>query len=57
LLQQQSTESLAAIAQQLRQANATITIVRPEIERVWEAIDQADNWQPFNELLVAIAQP
>ncbi|TAD78910.1 MAG: YdiU family protein [Oscillatoriales cyanobacterium] len=57
LLQQQSTEGLAAIAQQLCQANATITIVRPEIERVWEAIDREDDWQPFNALLAAIAQP
>jgi len=40
----------------LQQANPQIAIVRPEIERVWEAIDQADNWQPFNDLLAAIAR-
>lgn len=56
LLQQQSTDDLAAIAQQLQRANPQITIVRPEIERVWEAIDQADDWQPFNDLLTAIAR-
>ncbi|NJM58282.1 MAG: YdiU family protein [Synechococcales cyanobacterium RU_4_20] len=25
--------------------------VRPEIERVWSAIDQQDNWEPFNQLV------
>ena len=55
ILQQQSDQDLAAVADQLQRANPLITIVRPEIERVWEAIDQADDWQPFAELLRAIS--
>jgi serine/tyrosine/threonine adenylyltransferase len=45
---------LPAIQQQLRRANPTVVIVRPEIERVWDAIAQNDDWQPFNALLMQI---
>ncbi|MBD3880269.1 YdiU family protein [Phormidium tenue FACHB-886] len=44
-------EELPAIAQRLRQHNPTKALIRPEIEAVWEAITNEDNWQPFNELV------
>jgi serine/tyrosine/threonine adenylyltransferase len=39
------------MAEQLRRYNPTCVPIRPRIEAVWEPIAQADNWQPFNELL------
>jgi serine/tyrosine/threonine adenylyltransferase len=45
---------LPLIHQQLRRANPAVVIVRPEIERVWDAIAQNDDWQPFNDLLTQI---
>ncbi len=42
------------VAQRLRQHNPLTVIVRPEIEAIWQAIDQEDNWTPFNELLESI---
>jgi serine/tyrosine/threonine adenylyltransferase len=44
-------EEMGAIALRLTQHNPTVVLVRPEIERVWEAIAQDDNWHPFYELL------
>jgi uncharacterized protein YdiU (UPF0061 family) len=42
------------IALRLSQHNPTTVIIRPEIEAIWEPIVQADNWQPFYELLARI---
>ena len=39
------------ISQQLKQANPATALLRPAIEAVWEAIDQEDNWQPFQDLV------
>jgi serine/tyrosine/threonine adenylyltransferase len=49
-------EEVGAIALRLAQHNPTVVLVRPEIERVWEAIAQEDNWQPFYALLSQIRQ-
>jgi serine/tyrosine/threonine adenylyltransferase len=48
------SDEMEAIAQRLAQHNPTTVLVRPEIEAVWEAIAQEDNWQPFEDLLVRI---
>ncbi|MEW5857359.1 MAG: protein adenylyltransferase SelO family protein, partial [Cyanobacteriota bacterium] len=39
------------IAARLRRHNPKTALVRPEIEAVWEKIDQEDNWTPFYELI------
>ena len=41
----------AIVGQQLKQANPATALLRPAIEAVWEAIDQEDNWQPFQDLV------
>lgn len=45
---------MTAIAARLQQHNPLKVLVRPEIETVWEAIAQEDNWQPFDNLLQQI---
>lgn len=47
-------EECGAIAQRLAQHNPSTVIVRPEIEAIWEPITEADNWQPFYDLLKRI---
>jgi serine/tyrosine/threonine adenylyltransferase len=42
------------IRSRLQQANPAKVIVRPEIEAVWDAIAQADDWAPFKALLAQI---
>lgn len=42
------TNAPSAIANRLQRWNLPETLVRPVIERLWEAIDQADDWQPFH---------
>ncbi|MCU0526326.1 MAG: YdiU family protein [Elainella sp. Prado103] len=54
VLQSMPESELPMIARRLSQHNPLIVIVRPEIEAVWEAIDQEDNWIPFNNLLQQI---
>lgn len=54
VLQSLPEGELDAIAQRLRQHNPLTVIIRPEIEAVWQAIDQEDNWAPFDELLQKI---
>jgi serine/tyrosine/threonine adenylyltransferase len=51
LLLQYPESELPEIAERLRQHNPLTVPVRPEIERVWEAIATEDNWQPFYDLL------
>jgi serine/tyrosine/threonine adenylyltransferase len=53
-LQHLSLAELDSVAEKLRQANPTLSLVRSEIERVWESISTDDNWQPFDELLKQI---
>lgn len=39
------------IVARLRRHNPKTALLRPEIEAVWEKIDQEDNWTPFYELI------
>ena len=48
------SDEMSAIAHRLAQHNPTTVLIRPEIEAVWEAIAQEDNWQPFEDLLSRI---
>jgi uncharacterized protein YdiU (UPF0061 family) len=38
----------------MRNINPKVSLVRPQIETVWGAIETEDNWQPFTDLLVKI---
>ena len=51
LLTQSPESAMPEIAERLRRHNPLTVPVRPEIERVWEAIATTDNWQPFYDLL------
>jgi serine/tyrosine/threonine adenylyltransferase len=44
-------EHQQGIATTLRRWNLPVTPVRAEIERLWEAIDTADDWGPFQQWL------
>lgn len=44
-------EQLQTIAQTLAFQNPKTALLRPVIESIWEPIMQADNWQPFYELV------
>jgi uncharacterized protein YdiU (UPF0061 family) len=54
LLIRQPLDSMAAIAQQLQNANPTMIFLRPKIEELWEHIATDDNWQPFYEAIAAL---
>ena len=47
----QRCDTPETIQQCLARHNPLTSLVRPEIERVWAAIDQSDDWEPFNDLL------
>ncbi|MFN3360799.1 MAG: protein adenylyltransferase SelO family protein, partial [Pseudanabaenaceae cyanobacterium] len=42
------------VADRLQRWNPNKALVRPEIERVWAAITEEDNWQPFYALVEEI---
>jgi uncharacterized protein YdiU (UPF0061 family) len=44
-------DELDIIAKNLVKSNPKTALLRPLIESVWEPIAEADNWQPFNELV------
>nr|WP_156818630.1 YdiU family protein [Cyanobium gracile] len=48
----QGTTAEAAIAAGLQRWNLPETPVRPVIERIWAAIDEADDWRPLQTWLV-----
>ena len=54
LLQSLSDTELEDMAVRLKEKNPKTVLLRPVIEEVWEAIAQADNWEPFYELLKRI---
>lgn len=54
LLQQIPATDMGEMRDRLQFHNPQTALLRPEIERVWEAISQEDNWQPFEELLATI---
>ncbi len=39
------------ILERLQRHNPKTVLLRPEIEAVWEKIDQEDNWEPFYQLI------
>lgn len=54
ILQNLSREELDRVASCLRRSNSTVSLVRAEIETIWEPIVAEDNWQPFYNLLKKI---
>ena len=42
---------LEAIGARLNDRNPAVILTRPQIEAVWDKIDQEDDWSAFNELL------
>lgn len=57
ILRQLPESQMAAVAQRLRQTNPQTVLLRPEIEAAWEAIADADDWLPFNNLLQRVQSP
>ncbi len=45
---------LPQIKANLAKFNALVVMTRPTIERVWAAISEQDDWQPFNQLVTEI---
>ena len=46
-------EQRLQVPRTLQRWNLTITPTRPQIERVWAAIDQRDDWEPLEALLAS----
>jgi hypothetical protein len=46
-------EAQGRIGAVLRRWNLPVTPVRAEIERIWESIDQHDDWAPLNSWLAS----
>ncbi|MGB3403640.1 MAG: YdiU family protein [Microcoleaceae cyanobacterium] len=53
-LQTLSPLELEEVQQRLQRYHPTVTLVRSQIEAVWEPIVIEDNWQPFEQLLQQI---
>ncbi|MGK7957570.1 MAG: YdiU family protein [Crocosphaera sp.] len=53
-LSQISPEQIDKISETMSQSNSKIPLLRPQIETVWEAIANENNWQPFNQLVKEI---
>ena len=51
MLQARPESDLEAIALCLNDRNPAVILTRPQIEAVWDKIDQEDDWSAFNELL------
>lgn len=51
LLSSLPLEEMPQVGERLRQHNLAVSLLRPEIESVWEPIAEADNWKPFYDLL------
>ncbi|EDX87878.1 Uncharacterized ACR, YdiU/UPF0061 family [Synechococcus sp. PCC 7335] len=51
LLKQQSEDEIVAIAHRLKQYNPRQRISRSAIAYIWQAIEEDDNWQYFNQAL------
>ncbi len=47
-------DQMEKIAKTLAESNPQTVLLRPVIESIWEEITQADNWQPFHELIQRI---
>jgi uncharacterized protein YdiU (UPF0061 family) len=51
VLHQLPVEEMAVIGDRLRDYNPKTVLLRQAIESVWEAIVQADDWKPFQDLI------
>ncbi|MDJ0569160.1 MAG: YdiU family protein [Pleurocapsa sp. MO_192.B19] len=51
LLSGRSPKEIDKIAQRLKQANSIIVLLKPEIETIWKAIIEHDNWQPLIDFI------
>lgn len=51
ILSRLSPTELIAISERLARYNPLTPLVRSEIETVWKAIDEQDDWQPFYDLI------
>jgi serine/tyrosine/threonine adenylyltransferase len=49
-----TSEQFALVGETLTRANPATVPLRPLIEEVWESIVQADNWQPFYDLVAKL---
>ncbi len=54
ILSQISPDHIDKIRATMNQFNSQTPLLRPQIESVWEAIANEDNWQPFTELVSKI---
>ncbi|MDJ0660175.1 MAG: YdiU family protein [Crocosphaera sp.] len=54
ILSQISPDHIDKMRETMNKFNSKIPLLRPQIESIWEAIANEDNWQPFNELLSKI---
>ena len=50
-LKQTSAAAIATMSDRLKAHNPQTALLRPKIESVWQSISEANNWQPFNDLL------
>jgi len=55
LLNQVEVEEMFAMGDRLEDRNPQTALLRPVIESIWEPISQANNWNPFYNLLARIA--
>ena len=54
LLLEQALDESEKIAQRLQQANPMAVLLKSEIEIIWQAIREGDNWQPFRDFIELI---
>ncbi|NJL01686.1 MAG: YdiU family protein [Spirulinaceae cyanobacterium RM2_2_10] len=54
LLNDLPLEAMATVGEQLRDRNPQTALLRPVIESVWASITEADDWQPFYDLLATL---
>ena len=54
MLNSRPEADLEEVSRRLKDRNPEIVITRPQIEAVWERIDQDNDWSAFNELLAKI---
>ncbi len=51
ILSNLSAVELEEVAQRMLRSNPKTALLRSVIEEVWQAINDEDNWQPFNDLI------
>ena len=56
-LSQLPIENMDNVQACLRATNPKTVLLRPQIEAIWQPITEADNWQPFYDLLKKIQNP